>query len=317
MKSFALRNVKTGLALLLLVATFCILSACGGSSNEVANTGGISGTGDISKPVIETFDVAHPTYGERSKELSFNLNSLAPVFMLRFAHDVDVNLTDFLEISYSGSGVDSEINNTSNIVTQRSADGKTFYIMIVKTGQVEIGSSELGPGSFYELSIRPKSGSSIVYNEKGYKILSTELYTRNMTFTYPFDLASSDSLVDLGLSPFNGVNTVTPEFIVHSRYPIANFNENESASGYGILDHITVQLNGQSIFKSGLDKVQIWNASSKAFKFLVLPQAGLVRGSEYAFSISALSSLEMNIEGHQRVVTDNDLPQYMLVKTKP
>ena len=315
--SIRLWSALLGLAFVLYMA------ACGGSSSNLANTGGISGTGDISKPVIADINTAHATYGtrqnnlkgDRQKSLEFTLSSLAPVFTIAFTESFDMNLTDFIQVSYAKADGQPLNKAEDNIVTRRSSDGKTHFIMIMKSGRVEIAEQELHPGQDYILRLQLRNAGNLVYLDKSSPELNIAMKTRVMTFTYPMEVSSTDSLVNLGLDPFGGVNSTTPEFIVHSKYPIVNYNPNDL--GYGIVDQIDVQLNGKSIFKSGLDRIQVWNASAESFKFLVLPQAGLVKGSTYNFSVAPGPSLKMNVNGQMLNVTQQDLPQQLTLFTKP
>lgn len=296
-----------------LVALLGLSLACGGGSS-VANTGGISGTGDISKASIENFDLAHNSYGTRSSAKDFTLNSLAPVFVVRFSEEVDILLDEYFAIEYRSG---SKVSTTNDFRMIRGADKKTYYIMILKSNRVELGERELTPGTSFEYTFKRKDGSDLIYQGQSVSSLIGNWETKTLTISYPVDQGSSDSQVSLGIAPYEGLSTLTPEFIVHSKYPLENYDPAKSNEGFGVVDDISVTLNGRSIFKSGVDNVQIWNASSDSFKFLVLPQAGLLGSSNYEFIVRPNPTLKVIKDGVASPVSNDDLPNSLFIQTKP
>ncbi|MBF0198083.1 MAG: hypothetical protein HQL32_10240 [Planctomycetes bacterium] len=294
-------------SLVLLIAL-----ACGGGGNSVANSGGISGTGDgqLSKSYrLNDFDLAHDSYGNKSKS-DFAINTLAPVFMISlddpvsqgFENDLDISFTDVLsESSVSLSDI------SSNIRMDQDEEGKVLFISILKTNSSSLGSQELRPGRRYFYTVTAKGNNELFFNEEKVESISGYMDTKNVTITYPMEKGQYDSLVRIENSPLKGMDSLTPNFWVHSKYTISSFDENRSDDGYGILDKLEVMANGNKLFKSDNSYYSIPHASSTFFNLSIENQAQLNWGEHYRIAIIP-QGLTYNKDGQEKHMMGDDIP---------
>jgi hypothetical protein len=298
---------------------FVLSIACGSSGgSSIANRGGISGTGDpslLGKPiVVESFELAHESYGLRTKGL-FNLNTLAPVFKVKatgFEKDQfkDVILMKFTDVE---SGQSTTLNNLEDFARFVSVDtDNTFYIYLFKSDTLSLKDTELKPGHEYTYSIEANTGYSFSY-DTNIVYPTGSIITRNFTFTYPHQKANSDSMVHVQGAPLSGIDSLTPDFLIHSKYPISSFNQNAPDGKFGIFDKLSVLVNGTNLFKVGGSQYEFSSVSSTAIKIKITN--GLTRGAQYQLKIES-NGLQMN--GRDSVVNVNsaDIPSTMFIHTK-
>jgi hypothetical protein len=305
---------------LFLVGFVLLLSlACGssGGAGVAGNRGGISGTGDPSfaKPIlVENFELAHDSYGVKSKS-NFSLNTLAPVFKVKasgFSQDEFKNVI-IMKLKDLENGQSTTLNNIENFARFVAvSEDNTFYIYLFKSEDLLLKDSELKPGTNYEYSIEPSEGYSLEYDSETV-FPSGIITTKNFTFTYPHQRSKSDSMVFIQGAPLSGINTLNPNFLLHSKYPITSYDPTATDGKYGIFDKLNVTVNGSNLFKTGSSQYEFVKVSSTAIKISV--KSGLSWGSQYKLKVES-KGLKVNTGNESSSVNEDDIPGAMLIHTK-
>lgn len=304
----------------LLGITLCFSIACG-NSHTVANTGGISGTGDsnLAKTYqVESFDLVHSSYGTKSKN-DFSLNTLAPVFKLvlsneRSEEDLNQNFSILITDTSNGSSL-SLTDFSSSLKIVDSGDHKSFFLFIFKDENTSIQSKELNPGREYSYLMKPKEGTILIYEQIQTGQIQGSFTTKTITFTYPTKTDSNDSLIKIKNSPLIGITSLTPSFLIHSSLPIHDFDENDSSNFYGLSGKLIVSINGTNLLKQGLQNITVSEAHPKALKIEVLPSAGLNWGNQYSLNIED-NGLQLEEQNATRSLSDQELPSQIQINTQ-
>jgi hypothetical protein len=114
-------------------------------------------------------------------------------------------------------------------------------------------------------------------------------------------------------APLSGINSLTPVFLIHSKYPISTFNANSTDGKYGIFDKLSVLVNGSNLFKAGSDQYEFTSVSATSIKIQI--KNGLAWGGKYNLSIQS-SGLQVNQNNASKVVGSVDMPSTMTIHTK-
>lgn len=300
------------------ILSLSLACSSGGGGDSIANRGGISGTGDVSlsKSIhINSFELAHQSYGARTKS-TFSLNTLAPVFKIQAENVNESNFHEILSIQLTDSSTANSIqlenlNDHARIVYQ--TEEQAFYIFIFKSNSISLDQYNLKPGHIYTYAVTAKNNYELIYDHSNIH-LAGSFETKNITFTYPHQKSSIDSMVYVANAPLTGIDSLNPNFLIHSKYEIVGFDSSLIHSGYGITDQLKVVVNGHNLFKAGYSNLTFEEGTPKALKIKVT--SGLSKGLEYRLQLQS-SNLKVKTETQStRIVTTQELPQTMLIHTK-
>ena len=160
--------------------------------------------GELSGVQIFAFHLAHPTYGRReiraSGQYEFSVGSLAPVFVLDFFPNADLEAlsVDQLDDQFTLKLTDASGNRLSSFysVLADPNDKSRAFVALKKTNSTTLRSHELQPGENYNLTLEPASGVTLINANSGAN-LQGKLMVKDITFTTPFDSLQQKSQVDL------------------------------------------------------------------------------------------------------------------------
>ncbi len=282
--------MKTFIHILAVSLLLALALACG-SSGELANTGGISGTSDgpqLAKTLhITDFNLAHPSYGEKRAK-GLYLYSLSPVISIRFEEEAPSDLASYLSLKLIEISSNREIEITPDQQQDHfrfDTESNVLYITVYKSGQLELDSFDLKPGEEYQFELTAAEPIQLVY--QGAQILkyTGSLSTSTLTLTYPISNSQQDSMVrSKTRQALHGVSTNTPIFYIHCRKPVLNYNP-QDATGFGLADDFSLSVNGTSLNDTNLSHLNFLESSAQAFSIQVKPGL-LASGEQYGFVFS-------------------------------
>lgn len=161
---------------------------------EEAVAGILSGNATVSM-----FDLAEATMGMKT-DAGFEINTLAPIFMVAFADDVD---QDTVEERVQVTIDDSTINSTANGVDVVWGSSNTLYMIVT--------SSALAAGETYDYEIAAKTGFSDNIDLSAISTSGT-ITTTDVTLT-----ASEVSVALAGAVDYSGIDSDDVEFMVETK----------------------------------------------------------------------------------------------------
>lgn len=296
------------------------------ASTTVASSGAAAGlsTTQISQAVnaasgsvnIAEFDVAHATYGSRYA-FNFTLSTLSPVFRIKLdtALPTGSAFSDYVDITIKGTSTTITNANLSGdtLLKVVSADNQTFLLMVKKTASTTITtSSELRPGGTYTYTITTKNGKNVQMEGREVTKVEGTISVKAVTFTYPITSTTTDSLVNLGVSTYTGLSSLTPTFLVNASDNVDQYVRTSSA--YGVLDDLTIQVKKSGTVIAALNTgTQMTVSSASESAALVAPKttAGIASGTSYTLSVT---NKTMTIKG--TALTAASLPGEQTMTTK-
>ena len=295
------------LALVLLSSICC---GGGGSSSSLAVGDGISGTGDFA---LSKVNLASDSYGSGANN-DFTVNTLAPIIKLHFDHELPEHPENYFKITMLDLNLQQSIEaeagsaafNALRIV--KGSSGKDLYLNLPKKPTVDSNGYELRPGHHYYYTITPVAKKLFV---DGVQVPRIEGYlrVRNLTLTYLGDFDKGDSLIN-DSDFLLGMDTLQPEFIIHSKFPLAGGNVVE-----GPLAGMSVSLGGLQLLKSnGFSVIEVLGSSSTSTHFR-LNENILSWGQSLNLTITPKSSKFMTEQGDRDIVQD-DLPSSLSLVTQ-
>jgi hypothetical protein len=238
------------------------VSCGGGSGGALANGDGISGTGSVA---LSKVGLAADSYGSGSN-LSFELNTLAPILVVEFQETQENDPNDNLRITLTDLQQNQSLTilggdgSPSNLSFKPSSDGRTFYIHLAKSKSLETLDTELKPGGLYRFTIESLDGSNFLYQDESTAKLTGTLSVKDLTLTYLGEFDKGDSLVRLG-NDFRGIGSLNPEFLVHTNIPLPN---SESVDSLGPLTLIDIRFGNTSLLKSSSEYFEVLEVQSTA-----------------------------------------------------
>lgn len=294
------------LALLLLSSLCC----GGGGSSSLAVGDGISGTGDFA---LSKVNLVSDSYGSGANN-DFTVNTLAPIIKLNFENELPEHPEKYFKITMLDLNLQqsivaeagSEAFNALRIV--KGSSGKDLYLNIPKKPTGDSTGYELRPGHHYYYTITPVDKKLFI---NGVQIPKLEGYlrVRNLTLTYLGDFEKGDSLTN-DSDFLRGMDTLQPEFIIHSKFPLAGGNVID-----GPLSGMSVTLGGLQLLKSnGFSVIEILGSSSTSTHFR-LNENILSWGQSLNLSITPKSSKFITEQGDRAIVQD-DLPSTLSLVTQ-
>lgn len=299
------------LVLVLFLSLCC--SGGGGGASPLASTGdGISGTGDFS---LSKVALAHENYGSGANN-DFTVNTLSPILHLQFDQPLpaspetlfNVQLTDLGSMQSLLATPGSEALKTLSVVSGK--DHREFYVHISKGTDLAPSTLELKPGNHYRYVVSPINGHLLYQNGVVLENITGYLRVKNVTMTYLGDFAKGDATVKDG-GHLRGLQTLEPEFMIHSRYPLS-----QSLEGHNPLDLMALSLGGVQVlkpqFKSSFISILGSNATSVHIK---LTRSPFIWGQSLELKVQP-KAVQWSTEDGDRDVQPSDMPSKLVLETQ-
>lgn len=300
----------------ILISTLLIFGLCcggGGSGTpSLANGDGISGTGDFK---LSKVDLAHDSYGSGANN-DFEVNTLAPVLHLTFSNDILGKPENLFKVKMTDLNINQSIEATPGSAALNSLQivsgktGKDFYIHIPKSKKADLGKFELRPGHHYRFEVSAVDGQRLIQNGASASSVSGYLRVKNVTLTYAGNFINGDTLIrdDAHL---RGIKSLNPEFLIHSRYPLASSSADASP-----LDIVQMNVGGVQVLKSdsSTNYFEVLEKTS-TFSRIRLAPSSIYWGQSIELQVQPRSVRWITDSGI-RSVDDKDVPNKLTIETE-
>lgn len=294
------------------------LSLCcsggGGSGSALSHSGdGISGTGDFK---LSKVSLSHESFGS-GNQLDFELNSLAPILRLSFQEPLGASPREMFKVSVTDLNLQQSIEllpgqkNIHSLKLVQGEDQRDFYIHIEKSASLVPGQFELRPGHHYRYVVEAIDGKTLEHNGVVVGEISGYLRIKNLTFTYLGDFENGDTLVRDG-QYLQGIQSLEPEFLVHSRYPIEGL-----PSEQGPLSILDLSIGGLKVLKPDSEDhkfLTILESNSTSTR-LKLDKAPLSWGQKIELQVKPKVARWLTESG-EREISQADVPSILTLETR-
>jgi hypothetical protein len=298
------------------LSLFLFLSLCcggGGGGTPIASAGdGISGTGDFS---LSKVDLAHENYGSGANN-DFTVNTLSPILHLKFDQALPASPETLFQVELTDLGSHQSLLATPGSVALKSLsvvpgkDLREFYIHISKSADLTPSQLELKPGNHYRYVVSPIEGHRLMQNGAELKNITGYLRVKNVTMTYLGDFTNGDTTVIDG-GHLQGLKTLEPEFMIHSRYPLS-----QQLEGDNPLSLMALSLGGVQVLKpfSKPNFISILDSNATSVH-IKLTQSPLVWGQSLELKVQP-KSVNWSTEEGERAVQSSDMPSKLVLETQ-
>ena len=288
-----------------LIMVLASAFACGGGSQkDLANGDGISGTGSIQ---LAKVGLASESYGS-GNQLSFELNTLAPILVVEFSQVQESDPNDNLRITLTDLQQNQSLTilggegSPSNLFFKPSQNGLNYYIHLSKSKDLESLQTELKPGGLYRFTLESLNDQTFIYEGEVVSELSGTLSVKDLTLTFLGDFENGESLVRLD-EGLRGIGSLTPEFLIHTNQPLP---DSPLADAQGPLSLIDIRFGSTSLLKTGTEFLELLDVRDNA-ALIRVKDAPFYWGGKYNLSV-----LPRILDGHAlETLSSNQIPNQL------
>jgi hypothetical protein len=200
-----------------------VATATGTSFSSVDTAVKSVNTTTVADVTVTSFGLADTTYGSASGS-TYKVGTLAPVFKVTTSSAFTGTFSDYVTVSVKGASTLTTTDLSNLVKVSSSTDGLTHYVMVIKDATPTSSSTELNPGSSYDLSISAVSGKTVSFTGTGLSSTGTATITvSKLTMTLPFTGTGSynESQVALAGTTYAGVTGSSTTLYLNSKDGIA------------------------------------------------------------------------------------------------